>query len=147
MNRRIEEDVMKIRLPAVFLFTSCSLLFTSHLSAQDLGPQFKKIKDGIFVYAGKPNESNCTIILTQEGVVLIDSGNTPLDSQAVMKAVKQLTSQPIRILIDTEPHADHTTGHFVFSPPAAIIAAEGAGGIDAEGLRPGAHEKAHGGTG
>ncbi len=118
---------MKIRLPAVFLFTSCLLLFTSHLSAQDLGPQFKKIKDGIFVYAGKPNESNCTIILTQEGVVLIDSGNTPLDSQAVMKAVKQLTSQPIRILIDSEPHTDHTTGHFVFSPPAAIIAAEGAG--------------------
>src|SRR5438093_1129031 len=81
MNRRIEEDVMKIRLPAVFLFTSCLLLFTSHLSAQDLGPQFKKIKDGIFVYAGIPNESNCTIILTHEGVVLIYHGNTPLDSQ------------------------------------------------------------------
>ena len=34
---------------------------------------------------------------------------------------------PVRFLIDTEPHADHTTGHFVFSPPAVIIAAEGAG--------------------
>ena len=33
----------------------------------------------------------------------------------------------MRFLIDTEPHADHTTGHFVFSPPAAIIAAAGAG--------------------
>jgi cyclase len=95
--------------------------------AQDLGPHFKKIKDGIYVYAGRLNDSNCTIILTQEGVVLIDSGNTPVDSQAVMKAVKQLTSQPIRFLIDTEPHTDHTTGHFVFSPPAVIIAAAGAG--------------------
>jgi len=85
------------------------------------------MKDGIYVYAGKPGESNCTIILTQEGVVLIDSGNNPTDSQAVMKAVKQLTSQPIRFLINTEPHADHTTGHFVFSPPAIIIAAAGAG--------------------
>src|SRR5262249_12500192 len=26
-----------------------------------------------------------------------------------------------------EPHGDHTTGHFVFSPPAVIIAAKGAG--------------------
>src|SRR5207237_6845415 len=115
MNRRIEEDVMKIRLPAVFLFTSCLLLFTSHLSAQDLGPQFKKIKDGIFVYAGKPNESNCTIILTQEGVVLIDSGNTPLDSQAVMKAVKQLTSLPLRSHIARQPITDRPHRHFVFT--------------------------------
>jgi cyclase len=97
------------------------------VAAQDLGPKFKKIKDGIYVYAGRPGDSNCTIILTQDGVVLIDSGNQPPDSQAVMKAVKQLTSQPVRLLINTEPHADHTTGHFVFSPPAVIAAAAGAG--------------------
>jgi cyclase len=41
--------------------------------------------------------------------------------------VKKLTPLPVRFLIDSEPHPDHTTGHFVFSPPAAIIAAEGAG--------------------
>ena len=118
---------MKIRTGAVLFCGFYLLLTTSHLSAQDLGPLFKKMKDGIYVYAGKPGESNCTIILTQEGVVLIDSGNNPTDSQAVMKAVKQLTSQPIRFLINTEPHTDHTTGHFVFSPPAIIIAAAGAG--------------------
>ena len=118
---------MKIRTGAVLFCGFYLLLTTSHLSAQDLGPLFKKMKDGIYVYAGKPGESNCTIILTQEGVVLIDSGNNPTDSQAVMKAVKQLTSQPIRFLINTEPHPDHTTGHFVFSPPAIIIAAAGAG--------------------
>jgi cyclase len=94
--------------------------------AQDLGAHFKKVKDGIYTYTGKPQDSNCTIILTQEGVVLIDSGNEPTDSQVVMKAVKQLTSLPVRVLIDTEPHADHTTGHFVFSPPAIVVAAAGA---------------------
>ncbi len=30
-------------------------------------------------------------------------------------------------LIDTETHSDHTANHFVFSPPATIINAEGAG--------------------
>src|SRR5215813_10433063 len=44
-----------------------------------------------------------------------------------MEAVKKLTPMPVRFLIDTEPHPDHTTGHFVFSPPATIIAAAGAG--------------------
>src|ERR1043166_4385340 len=113
---------MNVRL-ILFAAAVVYCAFTCTALAQDLGPLFKKVRDGIYVYAGKPGESNCTIILTQEGVVLIDSGNNPTDSQAVMKAVKQLTSQPIRFLINTEPHTDHTTGHFVFSPPAVIIAA------------------------
>jgi len=102
------------------------LLWPALAPAQDLGPHVKKIMDGIYVYAAGPVDSNCTIILTQEGVVLIDSGHNPPDSQAILKAVKQLTSQPIRFLINTEPHSDHTTGHFLFSPPAIIIAHEGA---------------------
>jgi cyclase len=111
---------------SVFLFIFYFLFVACHLLAQDLGPHFKKIKDGIYVYAQKPADSNAGIILTQEGIVLIDSGHNPPDSQAILKAVKQLTSQPIRFLINTEPHSDHTTGHFLFSPPAIIIAHEGA---------------------
>ena len=96
-------------------------------SAQDLGPQIRKLEDGVYVYVGKNFNSNCGIVLTEEGVVLIDSGHNPTDSRAVLEAVRKLTPLPVRFLIDTEPHPDHTTGHFVFSPPAAIIAAEGAG--------------------
>ena len=96
-------------LAAVF-----SLLVVPVLWAQDLGPQIKQIKDGIYVYVGKEFNSNCGIILTQEGVVLIDSGHNPTDSRAILAAVKKLTPLPVRFLIDTEPHGDHTTGHFVF---------------------------------
>jgi cyclase len=96
-------------------------------AAQDLGPQIKKFKDGIYVYVGKDLNSNCGIVLTQEGVVLIDSGHSPTDSRAILAAVKKLTPLPIRYLIDTEPHPDHTTGHFVFAPPAIIIGHQGAG--------------------
>jgi cyclase len=95
--------------------------------AQDLGPQITRFGDGIYVYVGKNFKSSTGIILTRDGVVLIDSGHEPTDSRAVMDAVKKLTPMPVRFLIDTEPHPDHTTGHFVFSPPATIIAATGAG--------------------
>jgi cyclase len=101
-------------------------LFMGLAAAQDLDPQIRKLKDGIYVYVGKNFNSNCGIILTQEGVVLVDSGHNPTDSRAIREAVRKLTPLPVRFLIDTEPHPDHTTGHFVFSPPAVIIAAEGA---------------------
>jgi len=109
------------------LFTLLGLvLLTSLAQAQDLGPNIRKISDGIYVYVGTNFNSNCGIVITQDGVVLIDSGHNPTDSRAILAAVKKLTPLPVRYLIDTEPHGDHTTGHFVFSPPALVVAHEGA---------------------
>jgi len=108
------------------LVVLASLLWVRSVVAQDLGPQIRKLTDGIYVYVGKDFNSNCGIVITQEGVVLIDSGHNPTDSRAILAAVKKLTPLPIRLLIDTEPHPDHTTGHFIFSPPAIIVAHAGA---------------------
>jgi len=116
-----------MRTKLTWAFTACvGLVWTATLAAQDLGPNIRKIKDGIYVYVGTNFNSNCGIVITQEGVVLIDSGHNPTDSRAIFDAVKKLSPLPIRFLLDTEPHPDHTTGHFVFSPPAVIIAHEGA---------------------
>lgn len=102
-------------------------LLVASASAQDLGPQVKKLTDGIYVYVGANLNSNCGIVLTDEGVVLIDSGHSPTDSRKIAEIVKKLTPLPVRLLLDTEPHPDHTTGHYVFSPPAIVVAAAGAG--------------------
>jgi cyclase len=117
---------MKLRRGPFLLSLVYLLAFGPQLSAQDLGPHFKKLKEGIYVYAGQLNDSNVTIIQTQEGIVLIDTGQTPKDSRIVLAALKKLTSEPVRYIIHTEPHSDHTIGNFVFSPPAIIIAHQGA---------------------
>lgn len=115
------------RFIAVVSFVVVLLVYmAAPSSAQDLGPQVKKIKDGIYTYAAKDQDSNVTIILTQDGPVLVDSGQSSDDSRAAMNLFKKLTTQPVRFLIHTEPHGDHTVGDFVFSPPAVIIAAAGA---------------------
>ena len=116
---------MRTRLTLI-LALCIGLFLTEPLAAQDLGPNIRKIKDGIYVYVGTNFNSNCGIVITQEGVVLVDSGHNPTDSRAIFDAVKKLSPLPIRFLLDTEPHPDHTTGHFVFSPPATVIAHEGA---------------------
>jgi glyoxylase-like metal-dependent hydrolase (beta-lactamase superfamily II) len=118
--REKKENSMKTKLfgGSILLL---GLFLASRAFAQDLAPQFKKVKDGIFVYAAVLNEANSTIILTQEGVVLIDTGQSPKDSHIVMATVKKLTSQPVRFIIHSEPHPDHAMGDFVFSPPAIVI--------------------------
>ena len=109
------------------LALAASLACAAPAVAQDLGPNVRKLADGVYAFVGENFNSNAGIVLTQDGVVLIDSGQNPVESRKLMEVVKKLTPMPVRLLIDTEPHPDHTTGHFVFSPPATIVAVAGAG--------------------
>lgn len=101
-------------------------LVASPLGAQDLGPNVRKIKDGIYVQSSREVNSTSTIVMTTEGPVVIDTGQTLIDSREVLAAVRKLTPLPVRMVINTEVHPDHTTGNFVFSPPALVINHAGA---------------------
>jgi cyclase len=121
---------MRLKSAIAFLYAVCFAWFVSPAPAQDLGPHFTKIKDGIYVQTAKSTpqaNSNGSLIVTSEGVVLVDTGQTAIDGREIADAVKKLTPQPVRFIIDTETHPDHTYGHFLFSPPAVIINHEGAG--------------------
>jgi hypothetical protein len=54
---------MKLEV-ALALAVLISLLTVRSLAAQDLGPNIRKIKDGIYVYVGTNLNSNCGIVLT-----------------------------------------------------------------------------------
>jgi cyclase len=109
-------------------FVLGALLFLSmSVQAQDLGPGFHKIKDGIYTFAPDQATTTCSFVVTEAGVVMIDSCNNPLDSRRMAAAIKKVTDKPVVFLIDTETHSDHTGNHFMFSPPAMVINAEGAG--------------------
>jgi len=118
---------MKIRLGFFVLVSVALLCVELTAQAQDLGPGFTKVKEGIYVFAPDATTTTCSFVVTQEGVVMIDSCNSPLASRNMFAAIKKVTDKPIVFLIDTETHSDHTANHFIFSPPATIINHEGAG--------------------
>jgi cyclase len=109
---------------AIMALASCAAVQNS---APDLGPGFTKVKDGIYTFAPDQGTTTCSFVVTEEGVVMIDACNSPLHSRNMMAAIRKVTDKPILFLIDTETHGDHTGNHFIFSPPARIINAEGAG--------------------
>jgi len=117
---------MKSHFKFGYLFAFVYFGLVSASAAQDLGPGFTKIKDGIYTFAPDATTTTCSFVVTQEGVVMIDSCNNPLHARNMLAAIKKVTDKPIVFLIDTETHNDHTGNHFIFSPPATIINAEGA---------------------
>ena len=77
---------------ALAIFVSCT--FIGSAGAQDLGPQVKKLADGVYVHTGRGFESNSGIILTQDGVIVIDTGQNPYESRNIRATVRNLTSMP-----------------------------------------------------
>lgn len=59
---------MKPKL-ALVVTAFLSFAFACAASAQDLPTNIRKIKEGIYVYVGNNFNSNCGIVITEEGVV------------------------------------------------------------------------------
>jgi cyclase len=122
-----QEEGMRFRVSTITFVGAILLLCIGRVEAQELGPGFSKVKDGIYVFAPDQTTTTCSFVVTDQGVVMIDSCNSPVDSRKMLASIKKVTDKPIAFLIDTETHSDHTANHFIFSPPATIINHAGAG--------------------
>jgi glyoxylase-like metal-dependent hydrolase (beta-lactamase superfamily II) len=60
------------------------------------------------------------ILVGPDGILMVDSQFAPL-SQKIMAAIHQVSSEPVRFLIDTHVHGDHTGGNENFAKAGAII--------------------------
>ena len=87
-------------------------------------PEFRKLADDVYAYIGKLNDSNAMAIVTTEGVVLVDTGNNTTDTRELLKRVQSVTRQPVRYVVITQNHNDHSGGAALFSPPAKTIVHE-----------------------
>jgi cyclase len=89
-------------------------------------PQLLEVSPGVCAYV-QPNGTwwiNNTGFLTgPQGVISIDSCATRRRTQAYLDAIVGVTRAPVRAVINTHHHGDHTFGNCLF-PGAAIIAHE-----------------------
>src|SRR5580700_3579226 len=60
------------------------------------------------------------ILVGPDGIFMVDSQFAPL-SQKIAAAIHQVSNQPIRFLVDTHVHGDHTGGNENFAKMGAII--------------------------
>jgi cyclase len=91
-------------------------------------PTLEEVSDGVFAYLqlhGQWGLNNSVFLVGRESVTLIDTCFTVRRSQALAEAVRRTAGdRPVRTLINTHHHGDHTHGNFVFGPGTTIIGHE-----------------------
>jgi glyoxylase-like metal-dependent hydrolase (beta-lactamase superfamily II) len=84
-------------------------------------PTFKleKVSDHVSCLFGKGG--NVGILATDDGVVVVDD-QYPDVAQGIVEQIKAISDKPIRYLINTHYHGDHTGGNPVFQALTTLVA-------------------------
>jgi len=69
-----------------------------------------KLTDDLYVIHNDYVPGNTTCLITNEGVILVDD-KFPQDADNIVAEVKKLSAQPIKYVISTHHHGDHTGGN------------------------------------
>jgi glyoxylase-like metal-dependent hydrolase (beta-lactamase superfamily II) len=77
-----------------------------------------KVKDDLYEIEG--DGGNVAVYITNEGVILVDD-KFDQDHDAIMEKIKSVTNQPVKYVMSTHYHADHSGGNAKFLPIADII--------------------------
>ncbi|MCY4613672.1 MAG: MBL fold metallo-hydrolase [Nitrospira sp.] len=109
---------MKRMLSSVLM----AILFSGAALAATLPPHTAEIGKGVYSFGNPANAYFSMFVVTDEGVIAIESVNTNHATDMV-KAIKAVTDQPIRYLLHSHNHWDHASGGQVFHDAGATVMA------------------------
>ena len=95
------------------------------------GPDYSKMQirttrlaDNLYVYDVAPSIGNVVSLNGPDGVLLVDAMNEPLHAKLLAAIRATGATGPIRYVINTHLHADHTAANALFAKEGAIILAQ-----------------------
>jgi len=114
-------ELMKRRTK--FIVIAALACFSSNAQNIDFAAtqiQTVKIADGLYVLMGGAAQGNILVSTGSDGILLVDSMYAPMHEK-IMDALAAISNQPIRFLVNTHLHGDHTAGNEAMAKLGAVI--------------------------
>jgi cyclase len=100
---------------------------STHLDLPSLGdPRVEEVSDGVFAYIQPDGTwfiNNTGFVVAKRGVTSIDACATERRTRAYLEAIRGVSDRPVRTLVNTHHHGDHTHGNYLFAE-ATIVGQE-----------------------
>jgi len=88
--------------------------------------ELKQVGPGVYAAIDGPEHksgSNGGFVIGDDGVLVVDAFFYPAATKALVAEIRKLTPKPIRYVVNTHYHADHTGGDQVLRDAGAVIIA------------------------
>jgi cyclase len=94
------------------------LLSCASVAQAQTGVHTQRVAEGVWAVlqpaARRFDDSNATVILVDDGVLVIDTQSSPLGALAVLAQIRLLTDKPVKWVLNTHWHGDHVQGNEVY---------------------------------
>src|SRR3989338_3058393 len=107
------------RLSLLFII---ALAFTNPIAAAE--PEVVKLAEGVYGFIGKDGATNSGFVVTNEGIVVIDTQGPKELALLLKKKIHEIMDKPVVYVINTHFHGDHTFGNQYFKEAWEIISHE-----------------------
>jgi cyclase len=124
-----------VRLSAALLALFCGVVAYTQNQGKQPSNTLNKIADDLYEIQG--DGGNVAVYITNEGVILVDD-KFEYDYNDIMDKVKSVTNEPVKYVLNTHHHGDHTGSNAKFLPTAEIISHVNARKNMIDGKQPGA---------
>ena len=109
---------------ASILILAFLFLSSAHSQFPDVELEIVRVNDDMYVIHNEFVPGNVTALITDEGVLLVDA-KFETNYERMMELLGTVTDQPVRYVINTHYHSDHSGGNALFKMIGAeIIASE-----------------------
>ena len=105
------------------------LAFLAVFSGLVLPDRSEKLAEAVYVHIAQPDSdavSNAGFVVLQNSVLIFDSHSTPEAGQRLLAEIREITPKPVRYILNSHYHADHTHGNQALGPAQQIISATNA---------------------
>jgi cyclase len=81
-----------------------------------------QLAEGVYaLMANIPPKDNNRVVIGERGALVIDAGINGAIARQIQEQVRRLTDQPVRYLVNTTYHGDHTFGNAAFPDQVTVI--------------------------
>src|SRR5260370_28811351 len=109
--------------PAAELFSARPLAAQSYEPHTGQPAVVKQIASDLYFFYDFDG-SNCVFLVTDAGVLVIDTREHPRAAQDLLALIRKVTDKPIKWVINSHVHGDHTYGNAAFQAAGATILAQ-----------------------
>ncbi len=109
-----------MRMPSL-LWIVCGLLILSPVSGQELSA--RQLSPGVFFWQGvrdRRQPANCVWVQFRDHVLVVDA-NFPWAAKEIMSQIESTTHGPVRYVLDTHWHNDHSFGNCIYADEGAVV--------------------------
>ena len=114
----------------VAIIAALGILLTEVAAPAASREAMQRITESVYAYADVKNASpsnsfgaNAGIIIGKDAVAVVDTLGTAKEARAMIAQIRRITTKPIRYVINTHFHYDHTLGNGAFDQLGAVVVA------------------------